>query len=126
MAEKFENDLIAIRCESLLMNGTGISISKQIACRRFIGYCSQYDALFDLMTGKEHLQFYGMLKGLRGKELQNQVRLLLRDTPSPILSSITRPDTNFLPQSGGWCLASDSNRNYLFVVAGACSKFIVS
>merc|ERR1719295_2172033 len=56
----------------------GISISNQIACRRFIGYCSQFDALFDLLTGKEHLQFYGMLKGLRGRELKDQVNLLLR------------------------------------------------
>ena len=56
----------------------GVSIEEQIKCRRFIGYCSHYDALFDLLTGKEHLRFYGMLKGLRGRELKEQVRLLLR------------------------------------------------
>jgi len=56
----------------------GVSIEDQMRCRRFIGYCSQYDALFDLLTGKEHLRFYGMLKGLRGAQLSSQVRLLLR------------------------------------------------
>eukprot|EP00486_Rosalina_sp_Unknown_P000997 CAMPEP_0201566782 /NCGR_PEP_ID=MMETSP0190_2-20130828/6860_1 /ASSEMBLY_ACC=CAM_ASM_000263 /TAXON_ID=37353 /ORGANISM="Rosalina sp." /LENGTH=1780 /DNA_ID=CAMNT_0047985985 /DNA_START=1581 /DNA_END=6920 /DNA_ORIENTATION=- len=56
----------------------GISIENQIQCRRYIGYCPQFDALFDLLTGKEHLRFYGMLKGLRGQKLKDQVNLLLR------------------------------------------------
>merc|ERR1712087_340533 len=56
----------------------GVPISNQMACRRFIGYCPQSDALFDLLTGKEHLRFYGMLKGLRGQKLKDQVSLLLK------------------------------------------------
>eukprot|EP01083_Nonionella_stella_P083173 229835_1 len=46
--------------------------------RRYIGYCPQSHALFDLLTGKEHLKFYGMLKGLRGEKLKDQVNLLLK------------------------------------------------
>merc|ERR1712228_608571 len=56
----------------------GISIDDQIKCRRFVGYCPQFDALFDLLTAKEHLKFYGRLKGLRGRELKDQTDLLLK------------------------------------------------
>ena len=56
----------------------GISIEDQIKCRRFIGFCPQFDALFDLLTGREHLRFYGMLKGLRGQRLKEQIDLLLK------------------------------------------------
>ena len=56
----------------------GISIDDQIKCRRFVGYCPQFDALFDLLTAKEHLKFYGRLKGLKGQELKDQTDLLLK------------------------------------------------
>lgn len=32
--------------------------------RKMIGYCPQYDAIFDLMTVEEHLEFYARLKGI--------------------------------------------------------------
>jgi len=48
----------------------GYPISNQLACRRFIGYCPQFDALFDLLTAREHLYFYGTLKGLESIELE--------------------------------------------------------
>jgi len=44
-----------------------IPISNQIACRRMIGYCPQFDAIFDLLTAREHLTVYGMIKGLERK-----------------------------------------------------------
>ena len=53
------------------------SISNQIQIR-LIGYCPQFDALFDLLAGKEHLTFYGMIKGLKGNELKKQVNMLLK------------------------------------------------
>eukprot|EP01083_Nonionella_stella_P233647 823001_1 len=56
----------------------GISIHNLMKVRRYIGYCPQSHALFDLLTGKEHLKFYGMLKGLRGEKLKDQVNLLLK------------------------------------------------
>jgi ABC-type multidrug transport system ATPase subunit len=33
-------------------------------CRRKIGYCPQFDALFELLTGREHLQLYARIKGI--------------------------------------------------------------
>lgn len=32
--------------------------------RRLIGYCPQFDAIFDGLTVKEHLEFYAMVKGV--------------------------------------------------------------
>ena len=56
----------------------GYSISDQVVVRRYIGYCPQFDALFDLLTGREHLKFYGRIKGLKGCELNKQVEMLLK------------------------------------------------
>ena len=35
------------------------------SARQMIGYCPQFDALFDQLTVKEHLQFYATIKGVR-------------------------------------------------------------
>lgn len=34
-----------------------------------IGYCPQVDALDDLLTGEEHLYFYGQIRGISKREL---------------------------------------------------------
>nr|QNH67915.1 ATP-binding cassette transporter subfamily A member 1-like protein X3 [Brachionus plicatilis] len=42
--------------------------------RKNIGICPQHDTLFEFMTVKEHLEFYGILKGnLGGKELKEEI-----------------------------------------------------
>ena len=38
-----------------------------------IGYCPQFDALYDELTGREHLQLYARLRGVPWKE-QNKVK----------------------------------------------------
>eukprot|EP01029_Cantina_marsupialis_P013220 TRINITY_DN2925_c0_g3_i1.p1 TRINITY_DN2925_c0_g3~~TRINITY_DN2925_c0_g3_i1.p1 ORF type:complete len:1768 (+),score=518.71 TRINITY_DN2925_c0_g3_i1:83-5386(+) len=44
----------------------GIDIlSEPQKARRLIGYCPQFDALFDRMTAYEHLNFYAKLKGVK-------------------------------------------------------------
>merc|ERR1719494_683592 len=57
-----------------------LPISNQIACRRMIGYCPQFDAIFDLLTAREHLTGYGMIKGLSrtevGKEADDLIEAL--------------------------------------------------
>ena len=30
-----------------------------------VGYCPQFDAFFDTMTVREHLEFYARIKGIR-------------------------------------------------------------
>jgi len=49
-----------------------ISIEHQTQVRQYIGYVSQYDALFDLLTAKEHLMFYGLIKNLSKEEINKQ------------------------------------------------------
>ena len=34
-----------------------------------MGYCPQFDALNDLLTGREHLEFYARLRGVPEKEV---------------------------------------------------------
>merc|ERR1711871_1199648 len=43
------------------------------ACRRKIGYCPQFDALFELLTAREHLELYARIKGIREKDIQRVV-----------------------------------------------------
>lgn len=42
--------------------------------RRLVGYCPQFDALFDSLTVREHLELYGRLKGIPPSALQAEVR----------------------------------------------------
>jgi ATP-binding cassette subfamily A (ABC1) protein 3 len=45
------------------INGFDI-ISQQRQIRQLIGYCPQFDALFELLTVQEHLELYARIKGL--------------------------------------------------------------
>jgi len=54
-----------------------IPISNQIACRRMIGYCPQFDAIFDLLTAREHLRVYGMIKGLDRMQSKKEAERLI-------------------------------------------------
>jgi len=38
--------------------------------RRLIGYCPQFDALFELMTGYEHLKMYARIKGIKEEDIE--------------------------------------------------------
>ena len=33
-------------------------------CRRNLAFCPQFDALFELLTAREHLQLYARIKGI--------------------------------------------------------------
>ena len=43
-----------------------------------IGYCPQFDALIDQMTGRETLTMYGRLRGLSEKVIPSEVDRLLK------------------------------------------------
>lgn len=47
--------------------------------RRCVGYCPQFDALLELLTVREHLEFYGRLKGLASTALRAEVNRLLHE-----------------------------------------------
>jgi len=38
-------------------------------CRRKIGFCPQFDALFDLLTAREHLELYAGIKGIYEEDI---------------------------------------------------------
>ena len=43
-----------------------------------MGVCPQHDLLWETLTPREHLNFYGRLKGLQGAELKEAVDAVLR------------------------------------------------
>lgn len=43
-----------------------------------MGYCPQFDAINDLLTGREHLEFYAILRGVPEKEVCEVSRVTLR------------------------------------------------
>ena len=43
--------------------------------QQVMGVCPQHNHLWDPLTGEDHLNFYGRLKGYRGKELKEMVSL---------------------------------------------------
>ncbi|GMF35983.1 unnamed protein product [Phytophthora fragariaefolia] len=48
-------------------------LTQQIEVRRQIGYCPQFDALFDLLTVREHLELFASIKGVPRSQLNDVV-----------------------------------------------------
>ena len=46
-------------------------ISSMDKARQKIGFCPQFDALFPKLTGREHLEFYCKLKGLKKESIES-------------------------------------------------------
>lgn len=56
------NLLIAFSCCSILTNISEVHQS--------MGYCPQFDAIDDLLTGREHLYLYARLRGVPAEEIE--------------------------------------------------------
>ncbi|KAG5504596.1 hypothetical protein JIQ42_06434 [Leishmania sp. Namibia] len=57
----------------------GYSMARHGAeARHEIGYCPQHNILWPDLTCREHLEFYGKIKGLRGAELEDAIVDILR------------------------------------------------
>jgi ABC-type multidrug transport system ATPase subunit len=57
----------------------GHSVKSDIhSVRQNIGYCPQFDAINDLLTGREHLALYARLKGVAEKEIPQVIEWCLR------------------------------------------------
>ncbi|KAG8817559.1 hypothetical protein FRC17_011173 [Serendipita sp. 399] len=64
----------------VLLNGMSIT-RKSAAARVYLGVCPQFTAIDSQLTVREHLQVYGMLKGLHsGGELETNIHTLLEAT----------------------------------------------
>jgi len=48
-------------------------LTQQIEVRREIGYCPQFDALFELLTVREHLELFASIKGVPRSEINDVV-----------------------------------------------------
>ena len=46
---------------------------------KMMGVCPQHDILWDTLTPRQHLSFYGRLKNLTGKELREGIAHCLRE-----------------------------------------------
>lgn len=44
-----------------------------------MGFCPQFDVLWDLLTGEEHLRLFGRIKGLQGEQLDREVERFIRE-----------------------------------------------
>ena len=56
------------------------SISSSISeVRTLIGFCPQQNVLFPLLTVKEHLNYFGSVKGVYGKKLTEMVDKMMND-----------------------------------------------
>jgi ABC-type multidrug transport system ATPase subunit len=55
-----------------LLGGYDI-MTEQLKVRRLIGYCPQFDAIFGLLTAREHLEFYARIKQVKEENLKEIV-----------------------------------------------------
>jgi len=59
---------------------SGLSLSTDVdRCRKLIGFCPQFDALYDLLTGREHLTFYAAIKGVKREIIDEVVNVKLKE-----------------------------------------------
>ena len=57
----------------------GNSVSTDLSrCRNLIGYCPQFDALTENLTGREHLELYAYIKGIPKSRVKEQVEYMLK------------------------------------------------
>lgn len=47
---------------------------------RLVGYCPQFDALFETLTGREHLMLYACIKVAGGPRLCDTLLMISKDT----------------------------------------------
>lgn len=59
------------------LNGRSIDDTNKYDIYKDCGICPQFDPLWELLTVKEHIQVFGMIKGLSGKDLQENIDYFL-------------------------------------------------
>ncbi|KAH9599662.1 ABC transporter-like [Trypanosoma melophagium] len=59
----------------------GLSVRHQLSkVRQEIGFCPQHNILWPELTCREHLEFFGKIKGLKGARLEEAVQRMLHET----------------------------------------------
>ena len=59
----------------VIMKSKSNNISQQV--QRKLGYCPQFDALIDQLTGRETLHMYARLRGVHEKQIGKMVQQLI-------------------------------------------------
>ena len=59
------------------LNGRSIDSENKFSIYKDCGVCPQFDSLWDLLTVREHLVIFGKIKGLTGRNLQENVDYFL-------------------------------------------------
>ncbi|OMJ94066.1 hypothetical protein SteCoe_2836 [Stentor coeruleus] len=68
-----------IPCDSGSAYVGGKNVSKELSeARTLIGYCPQFDALTENLTGKEHLNVYAHIKGIPNNRIDEEVNNMLK------------------------------------------------
>jgi len=52
-------------------------LEDQAKLRRNFGFCSQSNTVFDLLTGRQTLEFYAKIKGIRAEHIPGMVKLMI-------------------------------------------------
>lgn len=53
---------------NVYLNGLDLTTNVH-TCRRKLGYCPQFDSIFELLTAREHLQLYARIKGIKEEHI---------------------------------------------------------
>ncbi|CAE7582365.1 ABCA1, partial [Symbiodinium microadriaticum] len=54
-------------------------VTDMAKCRYHIGFCPQFDAIYDLLSAREHLNFYAAVKGIRPQHIPEEVKHKISD-----------------------------------------------
>jgi ABC-type Na+ transport system ATPase subunit NatA len=90
------------------------AVADPIDARRHIGFCPQHDALFELLTAREHLTFYARIRGVRETRVAAAVDALLErltlsefaDRPAGTYSGGTFGGFFSMLLMENWCILS--------------------
>ena len=70
-------DIVSTKGESHVV---GYNVNSQFTeARKQIGYCPQFDAIFGLMTVREHLEFYAKIKKIPKEYVEDLIKSQLKD-----------------------------------------------
>lgn len=70
MLTSYPNHVVLRSVSEYMFHDAPLSIRTEMRdVHQNMGYCPQFDALNDLLTGREHLEFYARLRGVPEKDV---------------------------------------------------------
>jgi ABC-type multidrug transport system ATPase subunit len=81
----------------IFVNGMSIK-NEQVAIRKTIGICPQFDRYWDLLSGREHIDVFAALRGLRAADRQTEINARMEEV------SLTEASTRYAESYSGGML----------------------